>query len=369
MPANISHFLVCLTSLKEFSKTGTATKAFSEELFNDNLSNNRTLAWALFGSIAPDLFFYQGSFRALWKLYAGKLLRYEMPEGWSYLLHSAKTNELPFRLFQITFRDAEYSDSKYNLEDIDYRKIAFILGWLTHIAADQMLHRRINDLAGPYYRSSKFRELHRELEIQLDYHLYQKLYRPDHESTEFMKQDFSKWTFSFDQSFHSVLRSILVYFIRNPISFLNSLFLKQTLSSLRVFLHIAAQHVTEEWFVPFIQRGFLETYGRCPNQSDIYSSVFNLGMILRTTGSIKHYKSAKRKYEKNYLDGSAMEYFKGHEWQLDFTNAVALAIKYIACLCTIYCNVSPEKLISTTDEDFYFNTVNDEDLACPALID
>ena len=50
--------------------------------------------------------------------------------------------------------------------------LAFACGYLTHIAADQVVHPFVNSIAGPYYASHKNRRTHREVEVYQDVALY-----------------------------------------------------------------------------------------------------------------------------------------------------------------------------------------------------
>ena len=52
-------------------------------------------------------------------------------------MHSVFPNVLPMKLTEIIFRDAIIDQNCYNLQDIDYKKLAFVMGFLTHIGTDQ----------------------------------------------------------------------------------------------------------------------------------------------------------------------------------------------------------------------------------------
>ena len=113
------------------------------------------------------------------------------------------------------------------------RKLAYIAGHLSHIAADQIIHPLVNGIAKPYYRSGKNRKKHRECEVFQDYFLYEEVYRGKREAArdrrraayDFFRQDFRDW-----------VDCIPGLTTRN----------------------------TEDWFRYFLQRGFVETYGACP---------------------------------------------------------------------------------------------------------
>jgi hypothetical protein len=70
---------------------------------------------------------------------------------WSYHLHSHRPNAFPLKLVEIIFSDVIREKGKVKLYEDDIRKLAYIAGHLTHIAADQIIHPIVNSVAGPYY--------------------------------------------------------------------------------------------------------------------------------------------------------------------------------------------------------------------------
>lgn len=155
MAGNIVHMLICKSALLKFAGEDSKHHAFITELFGENLTNKQRFVWANFGSLAPDLFYYDNPAKALWLFYAGKYLGAERLEPWSYHMHSIRPNELPLKLLEITFRDAIFNNDRFALEDVDYKKLAFIAGYLTHMATDQVIHISANRLSGPYYRNGR----------------------------------------------------------------------------------------------------------------------------------------------------------------------------------------------------------------------
>ncbi len=72
--------------------------------------------------------------------------------------------------------------------------------YVSHVAADQIIHPLINRIAKPYYRSGQNRKKHRQCEVFQDYFLYEEVYRdkraaaqgPDKAVYDFFRQDFTE---------------------------------------------------------------------------------------------------------------------------------------------------------------------------------
>ena len=84
------------------------------------------------------------------------------------------TQHLPLKLIEIAWREANPELDDW--EEDDQQKFAFICGFLTHMAADQIIHPLVNKVAGPYYKSGDHRKVHRECEVYQDVVLYQELH-------------------------------------------------------------------------------------------------------------------------------------------------------------------------------------------------
>jgi hypothetical protein len=87
-------------------------------------------------------------------------------DAWSYQLHSKEPNVFPLKMMEATWKDADFN--KGDWEDQDHMKFAFICGFLTHVATDQIIHPVVNKVAGSYYKRLKSRDKHRECEIHQD---------------------------------------------------------------------------------------------------------------------------------------------------------------------------------------------------------
>jgi hypothetical protein len=249
---------------------------------------------------------------------------------WSYHLHSHKPNEFPLKLVEIIFSDVIREKGKVKLYEDDIRKLAYIAGHLTHIAADQIIHPVVNSVAGPYYRRGKNRKKHRECEVFQDYFLYEEVYRLEEKSGskyDFFKQNFNRWA--------DCVKGITT---RN----------------------------TEEWFRYFLQRGFVETYSACPTEEDIEDSVDNLLLTLRVCQKFGPYKKADKEYQQN-KDGSAMcqEYIKDVNYIKYYRLAVELAVIYLIAMYEVYFVLKQGQDFTEQHKKRFLSIVSDADLSCP----
>jgi hypothetical protein len=249
---------------------------------------------------------------------------------WSYHLHSSRPNEFPLKLAEIMFSDVTRKKGKIELYADDIRKLAYIAGHLTHIAADQIIHPVVNSIAGPYYREGANRMKHRECEVFQDYFLYEEVYRLEEKTGskyDFFRQDFRSWA--------DCARGA---------TFQNA----------------------EDWFRYFLQRGFAETYGTGPSEDDVEDSVDNLLLTLRVCRKFGPYKKAAKDYEKNRED-SAM--YQRHIKDVDYIRyyrlAVELAVIYLIALYEVYFVLREGKDFTKRHKQRFLRIVSGADLSCP----
>jgi hypothetical protein len=245
----------------------------------------------------------------------------------AYHLHSASPNEFVLKLVEIIFKDVRRADGKMKIEVIDYKKLAYVGGHLSHIAADQIVHPVVNEVAGPYYTRENNRAKHRECEVYQDYFAYQELYKDKDQSDEaydFFRQDFHQWIDGVREG---------------------------TFES------------TSKWFRHFLQRGFSETYGGCPREDEIEDSVDNLFLVLRVCKDVGPYAKAKEDYKEDrekygiYVDDTNyMKYFE---------EAVKLSVVYLKALYKIYDVLRKGKSFSEMKKKKFLKIVSDADLSCP----
>jgi hypothetical protein len=302
---------------------------FAEEL-DDASTGKNYQAYVNLGSLGPDLYYYDRLSSSIKDMLKEGFVQAQGVTPWSYHLHSHRPNEFPLKLVEIIFSDVIRENGQVNLYDDDMRKLAYIAGHLTHIAADQIIHPVVNSVAGPYYREGQNRKKHRECEVFQDYFLYEEVYRLEEKTGEkynFFKQDFRSWT--------DCVRGITT---RN----------------------------TEEWFRYFLQRGFVETYSSCPSEQGIENSVDNLLLTLRACQQLGPYKKADKEYRKD-KENSKMyrEYIKDVDYIKYYRLAVELAVIYLIALYEVYFALKQGKDFTDRHEKRFLSIVSDADLSCP----
>jgi hypothetical protein len=330
MPANITHMLIAHKALQKLKTKGIDEfTEFAEELDKDSRRENYK-SYVNLGSLGPDLYYYSRLSSSVKDMLKEGFVRAKGVTPWSYHLHSHRPNEFPLKLVEIIFSDVIRTNGKVNLYEDDKRKLAYIAGHLTHIAADQIIHPIVNSVAGPYYREGKNRKKHRECEVFQDYFLYEEIYRLEQKSGSkynFLKQDFHKWT--------DCIKGVTT---RN----------------------------SEDWFRYFLQRGFVETYSTCPTEDEIENSVDNLLLTLRACQKLGPYKKADKEYQKN-KDGSKMckEYIKDVSYIQYYRLAVELAVIYLIALYEVYFVLKEGKDFTDQHKKRFLSIVSDADLSCP----
>jgi hypothetical protein len=302
---------------------------FANELDKNSRKENYK-AHVNLGSLGPDLYYYSKLSSSVKDMLKEGFVQAKGVTPWSYHLHSHKPNEYPLKLVEIIFSDVIRKNGKVTLYEDDKRKLAYIAGHLTHIAADQIIHPVVNKVAGPYYREGKNRKKHRECEIFQDYFLYEEVYRLEQKSGRkynFLKQDFHKWT--------DCIKGVTT---RN----------------------------SEQWFRYFLQRGFVETYSICPTEDEIENSVDNLLLILRACQKLGPYTKADKEYQKN-KEASKMckEYIKDVNYLQYYRLAVELAVIYLIALYEVYFLLKQGKDFTDKNKIRFLNIVSDADLSCP----
>ena len=165
MPASIAHMLISKRVREEL------TKIDSYADFSNYLQENER--YMELGALGPDLPYYESTLKAGFNLLTDSSDKPMAVDQWSYQLHSKSPNIFPLKLIEIAWREANPEFDDWELDD--QQKFAFTCGFLTHIAADQIIHPLVNKVAGPYYKSGDHRKIHRQCEVYQDVVLYQKL--------------------------------------------------------------------------------------------------------------------------------------------------------------------------------------------------
>jgi hypothetical protein len=158
MPGSVAHMLIFEAALAEIDNQRDCGDLVS--MLKGRMNYGRL------GSLGPDLPYFNGVLRtAVSFLAAG----YNQPEPivqWGDLLHSKTPNLFPLTMIEIAWRETDPDEEEWDV--IAQNQWAFIMGYLTHVAADQMIHPYINKISGNYYRDKEKRKKHLDCEVYQD---------------------------------------------------------------------------------------------------------------------------------------------------------------------------------------------------------
>jgi len=158
MPASVAHMLIARKVRKSLPPK--AVPAGFVEMLEKNAR------YMELGSLGPDLPYYAIRGRSPHDLPEEEVA--DPPEWtWGDLLHAKKPNSLPLEMIEAIWRGSEG-----DWRDRDKMTLAFACGYLTHIAADQVVHPYVNGIAGDYNASYENKRTHREVEVYQDVVLY-----------------------------------------------------------------------------------------------------------------------------------------------------------------------------------------------------
>ena len=313
MPANVAHMIICNKAVKVLQDGG------EYEQFIDILDSPEYKSFLNLGSLGPDLSYYGSKIKGLINLIIKKTDKPLGVDGWSYYLHSRNPNRFPLTLTELTWRDTRWDEQEWKGED--FPKFAFTCGYLSHMAADQIIHPFVNEIAGPYYRTGESRSIHRECEIYEDVALFHTLYP----SEDFMKRKFNRWTDT----------------------------------------HPGSHVKTEDWFRYFIERAFAERHSIYPEEDDIENWVDGLLFTLMIMKwPFSPYRKANQEYEESGLNGERFKEYFSNYMNL-FFNAVELTSIYWKALFELYDPTDNVLEISDPMRSRFLNIVSDADLTSP----
>lgn len=335
MPASIAHMVIAHNALTLLKDKGFQELAAFAATLDDPAGDSLCQAYMNLGSIGPDLYYYPSMVKSAKEMMLEGFVDAAGVTPWSYHLHSQRPSHFPLRLSEILFQDAVWEDDRIKLDIDDHRKLAYIAGHLSHIAADQIIHPLVNRIAKPYYRSGENRKKHRECEVFQDYFLYEEVYRGKRDRARGKK---SKAVYSFfEQDFHKWVDCVPTWTTKN----------------------------TEDWFRYFLQRGFAQTYGVFPTEEEIENSVDNLLLVLRICKVHGPYKVAQAEYEEHGADGDMYrQYIAEPDYLTYYDQAVLLSAAYIAALYEVYTTLAAGRDFDGPRKRFR-EIVNDADLSCP----
>lgn len=312
MPANIAHMLICNKAVKLLQDGG------EYEAFINILDADERKPYLNLGSVGPDLSYYGSQWEGMKSLLFEQSDKPLGVDGWSYLLHSKDPNRFPLTLIELTWKDTRWETQEWEGNDLD--KFAFTCGYLSHMAADQIIHPLVNDIAGPYYRRGENRKIHRECEIYQDVGLFHTLYPEE----DFMEKSFHLWA------------------DLDPRSSKN----------------------TPEWFRYFIQRAYVESHGVYPKEQEIEDWVDGLLLILRGIKWIGPYKTAYEELKKGGISsGKFAQYFSNY--MAFFFHAVELTSIYWRMVFELYDPPGSVLQISDSMRKRFRKVVQNADLSSP----
>lgn len=327
MPANIAHMIIAHKAADTLRAKGVPAYTEFADMVENELENCRP--YYNLGSMGPDLFYYRNLLKAGGDMLLDGYMQAAAPEPWAYQMHSLTPNGLPLSLAEVVFRDVARSAGGADPGVIDRQLLAFAAGYLTHVAADQIVHPYVNRIAGAYYRSGDNRRKHRECEVFQDYFLYSEVYRLEEKSGtdyDFLSQDFHLWA--------DCIRALKP---RN----------------------------TEDWFRFALQRAFVETYGHFPTEDEIEDSVDNILLTLRSCTTIGPYRKARDEYSSKETSSLFAEYVTGIDYIRRYREAVELAVVYLAALQEVYSRLIAGADMTVRHRTRFLSIVQGADLSCP----
>ena len=308
MPASIAHML-----LSQLCRKSLLSRERYQE-FTVILEKHKT--YMELGSVGPDLPYYENAAKATLNLL---LDRSDKPMGvdqWSYQLHSKHPNVFPLKMIEIAWRESNLNIEEW--EEDDDQKFAFICGFLTHIAADQIIHPWVNQIAGPYYKGGDHRERHRECEVYQDVVIYQEVFP----GKDLLDDRPNAWCD------------------------LNSGFGGNT----------------PVWFRYFLQKAFVEAHSVAPAESSIEDWVDGFLLTLRGLNNVGPYVKAARDFrERGQESANYKQFYQDIDYFSRFSEAVELGCIYIQTAFELY-NV---KHLANEERHFFLRAVQDADLSAP----
>jgi len=336
MPANLTHMLIghkAANRLREKENPGFGTfvkDVLESERTSKDFHGGTLRSFYNLGTLGPDLLYFRSLATCLWDVAWEGHVQAKGVEPWAYNMHSARPNEFPLRLLGILFRDAREDETGRVLDDQDWAKLAFVAGYLTHIAADQIIHPLVNQIAEPYYRSGQHRKAHRQCEVFQDYFLFEHVYRPKrelHARYRFETQRFDQW----------------------------------------VTIHGGSWlRFTPDWFRCFLSRGVVETWGIHLPEAAVEQAVRNLRLVLWLSTKKGPYIEAVEEYARYREDGRHFrKYVAEPKYPQRFKEAVDLASIYLQALFKLYQRLVNGQPLDQDDEDWFLAVVSDADLTSP----
>jgi len=318
MPAFITHLLI-------------SQDLTFRSLDIEAISKNQT--YFSLGSLGPDLPYYGNVFGTAIGTFFEEKFYSKLSgfyKGYGDYFHSKTPNLFPMKLLEVIKKDNEGDPN-------GRPKLAFAYGYLTHMAADWVIHPYVNKLAGSYYLSVDNSRTHRNIEVCLDNFMFNIIKKKN-----LFDEDITKWID-----------------VAPP--------KKETPPSpdMNDPSKIEWKEYTFDWFRSFVQRAFLETYSIIINEEDIEKWVSGFNSVLQSYNSIGPYH--------DMIDNKKSEFAKLYKtYNVKFQNdkvldlygsAVELSKKFIQAADAFF--RSPQ--VSNTERDKFLGLVPEADLTAPLM--
>ena len=289
LPGSVAHMLIFEDVVSGFEKDNEYDDDFVRML-KENIN------YGHLGSLGPDLPTYEGVLRTAYSFLTSGYNEPAPLEKWSGQLHNKSPNVFPLKMIEIAWRETDLDEPEWDA--IAKKQWAFIIGFLTHMAADQMIHPYINKIAGQYYRLKENRLKHMECEVYQDVVLFNNKFK----------------------------KSILGEKLEN-------------------WMDLRAESgKTEPYFRIFLQKSFIEAHAIYPSDAEIESWVRGLLFVYKYVKWIGlPYKSADIDFRTNKEDSELYKKYwlnkdltKGKSYEDYYKWAVELASIYVKAANKLY---------------------------------
>jgi hypothetical protein len=167
LPGSVAHMLIFEDALSKIDNDKDCVDLV--KMLKENMNYGRL------GSIGPDLPYFNGVLKTAASFLLSRYYKPEPIEKWGDLLHSKAPHLFPLTMIEIAWRETDPDDEEWDA--IAKKQWAFIIGYLTHMAADQMIHPYVNKISGNYYRDKEKRGKHLECEVYQDVVLFNNRYK------------------------------------------------------------------------------------------------------------------------------------------------------------------------------------------------
>lgn len=316
MPASVAHMLLFEDVVSRISVDKDCEELST--IFKDSTN----LKYGRLGSMGPDLPYYSGNIKTLSSLLFSLSDRPANLEQWSGQLHSKDPNIFPLKMIEIAWRETDLKAVEW--DDISKKQWAFIMGFLTHIAADQIIHPYVNSIVGQYYRENDNRKRHRDCEVYQDIVLFS-----NKRNKSLLSEKLTDWIASSLES-----------------------------------------KCTEPYFRVFLQKAFIEAHAIYPSETEIDNWVSVLLTFFLYLKFVGPYKSADKDFQNNKENSEQYKKYwlnagnaGGKPYQDYYNEAVELAYIYVKTAYQLF-KVNYDDF-SDNQRQYFLSVVRNADLTNP----